>query len=124
MCEDNLNNGPIDKMFCDNFEELARELENPSKKEKRLSVIQMILITVTVTAILTFYKYPEVNYWIKYITTMILIILTCYFSHKKGLESGLEMGRKVAKSKDELRKRMVDRVVEMIRERTKNEGDD
>lgn len=78
----------------------------------------MILITVTVAAILMFYKYPEVNYWIKYITTMILIILTCYFSHKKGLESGLEMGRKVAKSKDELRKRMVDRVVEMIRERS------
>lgn len=119
MCENNRNEDAIDKIFCDNMTDLARELETPSKKEMRLAVIQMVIITATTTAILMFYKYPEVDYWIKYVTTMILMVLSCYFSHKKGLESGLEMGRKVAKSKDELRKRMVDRAVEMIRERDK-----
>lgn len=32
MCENNRNDD-IDKIFCDNFEELARELENRVRKK-------------------------------------------------------------------------------------------
>lgn len=123
MCENNRNDD-LDKIFCDNISELARELEMPSPKEKRLFAISIILQMVTVFTIIMFYKYTEIDFFIKEIVTIVLMVLSFRFAHKLGIESGLEMSRKTAKSKDELRKRMVDRVVEMIRERIKNEGDD
>lgn len=116
MCE-NDRNDDIYKIFCDNMAELAKELEKSSKKEKRLSIIQCILIMVTVFTILMFYKYSEINFFIKEIITATLIVACCRISHKKGLETGLEIGRNTAKAKEEFNEQMVERIVKMIRER-------
>ena len=123
MCENNKHDD-IDKIFCDNMADLARELETPSKKQAILQIIQFILITVTIATILTFYQYPEINYWVKWASTITLCVLCNVVSHRLGLESGSEMGRKVAKAKEKFNERMVERMVRMIKERTKNEGED
>lgn len=120
MCENGRNND-IDKIFCDSMADLSKELDKPSKKEKRLSIMQFILIMVTVFTILMFYKYQEINFFVKEILTAALIVACCQVSHKKGLETGLEMGRKTEKTKEEFNERMVERMVRMIMEREENE---
>lgn len=84
------------------------------KKKIIRTIIQTFLVMVTTFIILEFYHHDAIPYMVKWITTIVLIVANCVFSHWCGLHNGIEMSDRHNEKMNELKKQCFDKIVDMV----------
>lgn len=81
-------------------------------KNKQITriTIQSLLAMFTTFIILEFYQYEEVPYMVKWISTIVLIVLNCVYNHWCGLKNRIKMSKEQNDCMTELRKENYNKV--------------
>lgn len=82
-------------------------------KQTTRNISQGVLTMFATFVILEFYQY-DISYTIKWVTTIILIVLNAAYSHWCGLKNGIEMNEEHNKRMEELRKESYNKIVDMV----------
>lgn len=82
------------------------------KKQVIRTIAQTLLVMVAIFIILEFYQYDTIPYIVKWIVTLVLIVINCTFGHWCGLQNGLEIGNR-HKIMNELSKQNFEKIVNM-----------
>lgn len=80
------------------------------------AIIQTFLVMIAVFVILEFYQYNEIPYIVKWVSTIVLMVVNCAFSHWCGLRNGIEMSDRHNERMNELRKQSFDKIIDMVSE--------
>lgn len=87
------------------------------------SIIQSFLAMITIFIILEFYTLGIIPYAVKWVTTIVLIVANCVFSHWCGLRNGIDMNHRHNERMNELKKQSFGKIVDMVsEEKTKNKA--
>lgn len=81
-------------------------------KNKQITriIIQSLFVMLTTFIILEFYQYEEVPYMVKWISTIVLIVLNCTYNYWCGLKNGIKMSKEQDNCMAELRKENYNKV--------------
>ena len=78
------------------------------------TLIQTFLVMIAVFVILEFYQYDEIPYIVKWVSTIVLMVANCAFSHWCGLRNGIEMSDRHNERMNELRKQNFDKIIDIV----------
>lgn len=84
-----------------------------NKQIKRI-IIQTVLIMIATFIILEFYQYESIPYIVKWVTTIVLIVINAVYNHWCGVRSGIEMSEKHESCMSELRQQSYNKIVDMV----------
>lgn len=84
-------------------------------------LIQSFLVMITIFIILEFYTLGIIPYAVKWITTIVLIVANCVFSHWCGLRNGIDMSDRHNERMNELREQSFNEIVDMVAEEKAND---
>lgn len=92
-------------------------------KNKHLTriLIQSFLVMITIFIILEFYTLGIISYAVKWVTTIVLIVANCVFSHWCGLQNGIDMSDRHNERMNELREQSFNEIVDMVAEEKAND---
>ncbi len=78
------------------------------------SLIQTFLVMITTFIILEFYTLEIIPYAVKRVSTIVLMVANCAFSHWCGLRNGIEMSDRHNERMNELRKQNFDKIIDIV----------
>lgn len=77
-------------------------------------LIQSFLVMITIFIILEFYTLGIIPYAVKWVTTIVLIVANCVFSHWCGLRNGIDMNDRHNERMNGLREQSFNKIVDMV----------
>ena len=112
-------NNKIDQLAQESIAELRKELSKESKLEKRMTIMEVVLLFSALLSIGIMYQMEYASFYFKYILTAIQLVSLSFVSYKRGCIVSAEMHRK----KEESARKFMDALVEeVIKDSEKEKG--